>query len=77
MPVFDMNTKVSWRFAEVEITSISLTGLLTLETIEDINLVNGGDKINPDMLSVTFEKHSEEDITLDKWELVHYDKTKI
>jgi hypothetical protein len=46
-----------------------------LQMMEEVNLTNEGQKIDADMLSITFHKNSDEDLKMTGWDLVSYTKT--
>ena len=67
--------KVSLRLANVFISEIDRSGLVTIKFREPVYLINDGTRIEPQLLTVSYLKNSEEDVKLTKWELVNYKET--
>ena len=76
-PKPNLGQKVELRFAKVYLQSLDASGKLLLQMMEEVSLTNEGTKIDPDMLSIDFLKHSDEDLQMTGWDLLRYTKTQI
>jgi hypothetical protein len=54
------------------ISDITRGGLVTLTTDEPVALLNEGKSIDPELLSLTYIKQSNENVTLESWRLISY-----
>jgi hypothetical protein len=76
-PPVGKNQRLELRLAEFYIKEINQAGRMTIRFREEVNLMNEGKRIDPDMMTISFNKVSDEVFKFEGWEMISYDKMEV